>query len=415
MSISNWIASRIRLKGDRQGSGVSIGIAVGGVALCVIIMEITLAVVVGFKDGIRNKLLGFNAEISVLAVPSVGDEHTAAVDVTPQLSNIISRTLENARTEMTVKTPGLLKTDSDFEGAIYIGADPYGDHTFAIENLREGQWPFTHPDSARNEIVISRTMASALGLETGDKVYSTYFVQGDVKMRRHRIAGIYESDFGEYDKTVVYASMAGLQGVLGLDSLQCTSLDIRGIPQDEIAEDAMLLREELVKAYADGCVPGYLTVDTVERSGAMYFNWLSLLDTNVAVIFVLMLAVAGFTLVSCLFILVLERVRMIGVLRALGMRSGDVRRIFLLLAMRVVGIGMIIGNVVGLGFLLLQQHCRLIPLDPEMYFLSYVPVHINIFHFVLLNIGIAVASWLILVLPSRVVSSVRPAEAIQYD
>ena len=120
MSISNWIASRIRLKGDRQGSGVSIGIAVGGVALCVIIMEITLAVVVGFKDGIRNKLLGFNAEISVLAVPSVGDEHAAAIDVTPQLSNIISRTLENARTEMTVKTPGLLKTDSDFEGAIYM-------------------------------------------------------------------------------------------------------------------------------------------------------------------------------------------------------------------------------------------------------------------------------------------------------
>ena len=413
MNISRWIASRLRLRGERRGSGVSIGIAVGGVALCVVIMEITLAVVVGFKEGIRDKLLGFDAEISVLTVPMEGRQEP--LTVTPELLDVVRLTLPEASAEMAVRTPGLLKTDSDFEGAVYLGIDSKGEQEFARGNLKEGVWPFAQPDSARNDIVISRTMANALGLKLDDKVYSTFFVDGDVKMRRHRVAGIYESDFGDYDKTVVYASLEGMQGVLGYDSLQCTRLDIRGVAPERISESASNLRENLVRAYAVGEVPGFLTVDTVERTGALYFNWLALLDTNVAVIFVLMLCVAAFTLISCLFILILERVRMIGVLRALGMKSGAVRRIFILLAMRVVGFGLIIGNVIGLSFLIIQKYFHLIPLDPKMYYLSYVPVHINTLHFVLLNIGIVVAAWLILVVPSRMVASVKPTEAIKFD
>lgn len=415
MNVSEWISARLSLRGGRQGSGAGIVIAVTGVALCVIVMEFTLAVVVGFKDGIRDKLLGFDAEISIEAVADASRGESVYVSDTEEIRQIIYETLAGAQVEKSIRTPGLLKTDSDFEGAMYIAPDPMGDQSFARGNLRRGEWPAWGADSTRNDIVISQTMANALGLNPGDKVFSSYFVEGGVKIRRHRVAGIYESDFGDYDKTVVYASMAGLQSVLGIDSTECTRLDIRGIDPDHITDEALRLRSALVNAYAGGRLPGYLTVDTVERTGAMYFNWLALLDTNVAVVFVLMLCVAAFTLISCLFILILERVRMIGVLRALGMRSGAVRRIFILLTMRVVGIGMLIGNVIGLGSLLVQQYAHLIPLDPEMYYLSYVPVHINWWSMLLLNVGVAAAAWLILVVPSRMAASISPAESIKFD
>lgn len=415
MDVSRWISARLSLRGERRGSGAGIGIAVAGVALCVIVMEFTLAVVVGFKDGIRDKLMGFDAEIFIETVPGVTQGSEAYVQDDDLLRNLIRAAIPEAQIEKSVRTPGLLKTDTDFEGAMYLGIDPLGDQSFARGNLRQGVWPDWTADSTRNDIVMSRTIANALDLGIGDKVYSSYFVDDAVKIRRHRVAGIYESDFGDYDKTVVYASLPGLQGVLGMDSTQCSRLDIRGISPDHITDNALKLRSALVNAYASGHLPGYLTVDTVERTGALYFNWLALLDTNVTVIFVLMLCVSGFTLVSCLFILILERVRMIGVLRALGMRSRAVRRIFILLAMRVVGIGLIIGNILGLGTLIIQQQYHIIPLDPAMYYLSYVPVHINALHMILLNIGVAVASWLILVLPSRMAASISPAESVKFD
>lgn len=415
MNVSRWISTRLSLRGERQGSGAGIGIAVAGVALGVIVMEFTLAVVVGFKDGIRNKLLGFDAEIFIETVPGAAQGAEAFVDDSPTIRGLVTAVIPQAKIEKTVRTPGLLKTDTDFEGAMYLGIDPSGDQTFARGNLREGSWPDWSADSTRNDVVISRTMARTLGLATGDRIYSSFFVDEAVKIRRHRIAGIYESDFGDYDKTMVYASLAGLQGVLGMDSTLCTRLDIRGVAPDKITDEALRLRAALVNAYASGQIPGYLTVDTVERTGALYFNWLALLDTNVTVIFVLMLCVSGFTLISCLFILILERVRMIGVLRALGMRSRAVRRIFILLAMKVVGIGLIIGNIIGIGCLLLQQHYHLIPLDPAMYYLSYVPVHINVLHMIFLNIGVALVSWFILVLPSRMAASINPAESVKFD
>ena len=147
----------------------------------------------------------------------------------------------------------------------------------------------------------------------------------------------------------------------------------------------------------------------------MYFNWLALLDTNVVVIFILMLCVSGFTLISCLFILILERVKTIGILRSFGAKKSMVRRIFIYMAMRVVIIGLIIGNLIGIPLLLLQLHYHIVPLNPEMYYLDTVPVEINIWYLVALNIGVVASAWLILVLPSHLASAIDPAKTVNYD
>ena len=151
------------------------------------------------------------------------------------------------------------------------------------------------------------------------------------------------------------------------------------------------------------------------RSGAMYFNWLSLLDTNVTVIFILMLAVAGFTLVSSLFILILERVRTIGILRAAGASKRLIRSIFIDLGFRLVGRGLVIGNLVGLGFLLIQKYFHVVPLDPDMFYLNSVPVEIVPWQIVALNIGIIFASWLILLIPAGAAADTDPAKAIETE
>lgn len=416
MNLSHYISRRLRLRGSGTGSGVGVLIAVAGVAIAVMVMEFTLAIVVGFKDGIRNKLTGFDAQITV------GAPYDAAAGLQERyyrsdstVEGIVRAHFPEADLRLSLRQPGLLKTDDNFQGVVFLGQSPGSDFDFERANIVEGRWPDFAADSADNLIVLSRPIARMLNLGVGDKVFSTFIFDETVKLRRHTVAALYESNFGEYDNTVVYASLRGLQRVAGIDSLTANRLDIRGLDTDDIAAEAAALQTELIQAVALGELPHHYPVDNIEHTGAMYFTWLALLDTNVVVIFLLMLAVAGLTLVSSLFILILERVPMIGVLRAMGAPKSTVRGIFVDLAMRLVGVGMLIGNVLGIGLLLIQKFTDAIPLDPAMYYLSSVPVEIRPWAFLTLNVGVAVAAWLILVLPARLASGIDPAKAMDYD
>ena len=350
-------------------------------------MEFTLAIVVGFKDGIHSRLMGFDAQITVC--PADGK----TLEASPVLIDAVRKRLPDADIRLSLRQPALLKTDNDFEGLVFLAQSPDADFSFEKSNIVAGDWPDYASDSCDNKIVISVPTAQALGLGVGDRVYSTFFIDGNVKMRRHTIAALFQSNFGEYDKTVAYASLRGIQRVAGLERLQAG----------------------LISDAAAGRLDQYYPVDSVLRTGALYFNWLSLLDTNVTVIFILMLSVAGLTLISSLFILILERVTMIGVLRAMGATKPFIRRIFIDMTMRLAGLGMVIGNVVGIGLLLLQKYTHAVPLDPDMYYLNSVPVEINVWAFVALNIGVAVVTWVILVLPARLASSIDPAKTVKYE
>ena len=425
MNISYWISRHLDMR-RRPGSGSSaaVVIAVAGVALALIVMEFTLAIVVGFKDGIRAKLSGFDAQINVGAPYH---PETASSDETLKVSPGLVGEIEallppSADIRMSLRRPAILKTDSDFHGVVFIAqeavaGDRKADYAFERSNIVEGEWPDYENDSTtRNDIVISRAIASKLGLATGDKVFSTFFVDDAIKVRRSTVRAIYESNFGEYDRNVAYASMPFLRSVCRLDSNECGRLDIRGLSDDTSpAELASELQTALINAAADGRLANLHPVDNIMHTGALYFSWLKLLDTNVAVIFTLMLLVAAFTLVSSLFILILERVRTIGILMAMGATRRQVRRIFVFMALRLVGLGMIIGNVVAIALLLIQKSTGIIPLDPDMYYLASVPVEIRFWQFAALNAGVALASWLILVLPARLASATDPAKSMKYE
>lgn len=411
MNVSLWIARRLRLRGSGS-STVGVVIAVAGVALALVIMQLTVAVVLGFKDGIRSRLMGFDAQITIEAPFNTYGSHFEA---TATLDSLVRAVLPGAELRQAIRQPALLKTDNDFHGLVFLGQSDDSDFSFEKSNITDGSWPAYGVDSCENIIVISRSVADALGLGVGDKVTSTFFIDGSVRMRRHTVGALFASNFGEYDTNIAYASLSSLRKIAGLDSCGVGRLDIRGLSLDEIEPAAARLQDELVNATVNGTLRELYPVTTVFRTGALYFSWLDLLDTNVVVIFVLMLAVSALTLVSSLFILILERVSFIGVLRAIGADKPMVRRIFVDMAMRIVGAGMVAGNIVSLAVMYAQWRWHILPLDPVMYYLDAVPVRFSWWAIIGLNIGVTLVAWLILILPARLASSVDPAKAISYE
>jgi lipoprotein-releasing system permease protein len=419
MKYTLWISRRLRLGGAQGGSSkVGVVIAVTGVALALIIMEFTIAIVLGFKHEIQRKLVGFDAQVTVMPPYNYSTSKCEGfITLTDSLEAVVHEQLPRAELALTMRQPGMLKTDDNFSGVYFLGRSNGKDYSFEKENIVDGQWPDYSDEDNVNKIVISRSTANALKLAVDGKVYACFFINDAIKSRRYVVAGIYESNFGEYDKTVAYASLAAMQSVADADDNQASSLDIWRVSDDPevIVATADTLQDALLAAFQQNKLQDVHPVTNVTATGAIYFNWLSLLNTNVVVIFILMICVAGFTLVSSLFIIILERIRTIGILRSLGASKKAVRQIFINMALRLVGRGMLIGNALGIILLLIQQQTGIIALDPQMYYLKAVPVELSALYFVLLNVGVAFVAWLILIVPSHFASSVDPSNAMRYE
>jgi lipoprotein-releasing system permease protein len=407
------IANRISIGGKNKIAAI---IAVTGVSCAVAVMIITLAVVIGFKSQIREKLHGFTADISILPTYSYTyGEQNKYVEVDSTVNATLAATLPKQKGALVLRQPGILKTDEDYSLLVFTGFD--GNHDFAFErgNMVKGEMPDYSKADSRNDIVISSITSKRLGLDVGDRVTACFFIDDKIKARKYTVSGIFTSNFGDYDKTVCYASLSALQQLCGLDSLGGTSIEFKNVPELTIPKTAEAMQNKFIDVAQESGAQEVYVVDNITRTGIVYINWLKLLDTNVIVIFALMCAVAGITLISSLFILILNSISTIGILRAIGATKHSVRTVFLLVAMRLVGLGMIFGNVFALALIWLQQTYHVMPLDPEMYYLAHVPVEVNVLGIILINIGVAVFAWLTLVLPARFASTISPAKTMRYE
>ena len=412
MNFSLWIAKRIQLtpNGKKQRSpGVTIAIA--GISVSIVVMLLTLAVVSGFQNQIRNKVIGFDSQITVSKyVQDSSDSPLFAYS--DSLSEVMNRALpDGAVVSGQLSSMCLLKTTDDYVGLALVSdkqiVDDYISH-YIIESsdtvLRD-----------EKAVLISAITAKRLNLGVGDKVFAHFFVKGNVKTRRFTVGAIYDTSFGERDKRIAFCSSEILRSVLDAEENQVMNLEITGCNFSDISEVSGNLQESLVQNFYAGNLDEIYQVNNVLATGAAYFGWLDLLDTNVVVIIILMSLVAAFTLISSLFILILERVRMIGVLKSLGAENGAISKIFIFLAMKIVGLGLLIGNTAGLVLIWLQSEFHLLPLNPEAYYLSYVPVEFHLSSWALLNVGAIIVAWLVLILPSMIVSKISPASTIRYE
>lgn len=415
MRFTQWFSRRMPLrKGASDSTSTGVVIAVAGVALALMVMELTLAVVAGFKHEIERKVMGFDGTVTVLPPYDYERGEVAQeMEFTDDLARVIARTFpEDARIVEQMRRHAILKTDSDF---IAVECVAYGEgHSLDFErgNIVRGVYP-----SDETDIMISERMARQLGLDTASRAYLYYIIDGQPKVRRGTVSGVYNSNFGEYDATVVYTGLPMLQGV-GNNHAAIGSVGIEGVGYsgiDRIVDDSRRLQAELVESYRRGEIDGVYQVTNVAERGVVFLSWLSLLDTNVIVIFILMVCVAAFTLISSLFIIILDRVATIGILRSLGASRATVSRIFVNVTLRIVGLGLIIGNVLGLGVILLQKATHFIPLNPEMYYLDSVPVELSWWSVLWLNIGVMAGAWLILILPARLAAHIDPASSMRYE
>lgn len=422
MSVGSFISRKLSLRQGANGNRLapSIIVAIGGIALSFFVMMVSIAVVTGFKNEIARKIMGFDAQVTMTPLGVYYGEPDAKATLSDEVSQIVSEALDKAGVADSVELystfsqTGLLKTDDDFMGVAFQCFDDGYKWEFEKGNLREGILPTI--ENPRG-ITISEEMSRKLHLSVGDRVNAYFFTGAHVRPRKFEVIGIYCSDFGDYDNLVAYAPREALAGMAGYKSAdEGVAIKIRGLRDAKKIENvAQQLQGEFNRAFAMKELEHNYVVSTVYTTGAMYFNWLAMLDTNIVVILVLMGCVSGFMLIACVLILILERVRMVGMLKAIGATNGLIKGVFIRLGVRVVGVGLLIGNCVGWLFVLVQGVWHLLPLDPESYYLSYVPVEMPLTYWLILNVGVGVLSLALMLVPTSVISRLSIVKVLRFE
>jgi lipoprotein-releasing system permease protein len=425
MSLPLFIARRIYGQPNAQHkvSRPAVRIATAGVAVGLVVMIITVAVVLGFKHTIRDKMAGFGSHIRVVNVQNIGTGHELPISVNDTLMQRLKAVSGVRHVERYALTQGILKTDDDFLGVMFKGIGPEYDTSFLQQCVTKGQLPQFYdanpdpstPNSKTNPypLVISRTMADKLRLGIGDLIFA-YFIADHVSRLTFRVDAVYQTNMNRFDDTFCLTSLFVTTRRNGWHGNLCSGAEILVDNFDNIDDTDANVLAELRQNRLDG-QGNVLTSITIQESYPQIFQWLELLDINVWIILGLMIALAGFTMISGLLIIILERTQMIGIMKALGARNSTIRHTFLWLSTFIIGRGLLWGNVIGIGLVLLQQATGIVKLDPQTYYVSEAPMELNIPFILLLNLCTLLACVLVLVGPSYLVSRIHPARSMRYE
>lgn len=414
MSVAFDIAKRIHFDQGVPTDGGSacrvsrpaVKIAIAGIAIGVAVMLITVGIVVGFKEEIRQKVIGFGGHLQVQALVNNQTYELPPICISDSLLDVITSIDGVEHVETFVTKPSIIKSETDFLSVVVKG----------VESVRSDSLD-------EREVLLSRYIADKLQLNVGDEV-PFYFIQTDrdadvfslgaentkVKVRKLTVRDIYETHFSEIDQQMVIAHKSLLQQVSGWDEDMVSALSIDIDDFERLNERYYSLVDHLIGTVDREGTPFY--VQTVEQLNPIIFSWLALLDTNVWVILILIAVVAAFTMISGLLIIILERTQMIGILKAQGLDNRRLRHVFLWIALFLTGQGMIWGNIIGLALCFVQNKWHLIALDPTTYYLEWVPIYLNIPMILLINLGTVVITLLVLLGPSSLVARISPAKAV---
>lgn len=414
MNLSRFIALRIYRNSEpgKQVSRPAVLIALIGVAIGLAVMIITVSVIVGFKSEVRGKVIGFGSDIQITNSDAARSYETRPVVVNDSLVSILSGYPEVKHVQRYSTKPGMIKTAEDFQGMVLKGVGPEFDPAFFREHLVEGELPQFSDTASSNRVIISKALATKLRLKLGDKI-DTYYIQDDIRARRLTIAGIYQTNFSEYDNLFLLTDLNLVNRLNGWQPEQVTGVELQVKDYDKLEDITYEIATDIDNRQDD--LGGVYYVRNIEQLNPQIFAWLDLLDLNVWVILILMIGVAGFTMISGLLIIIIERTNMIGILKALGANNFTIRRTFLWFAVFLIGKGMLWGNAIGLAFCILQSQFGLFKLDPETYYVDTVPVSFNILLFVLINLGTLFASVLMLIGPSFLITKINPASSMRYE
>ena len=394
-------------------SASAVRIATAGVAVGIMVMIISICVTVGFQREIKSRVASLVGHVQVLNTQSLYRTHSTSIQITDSLMWELNRLPGVSNVHRFVLCPGMLKTENAFIGLFFRGVEAGFDKSFIAANIVSGRVPSFLSDSISNDsILVSASTASALQVRAGDRVYA-YFFDNNLRARRFVVSGIFQTNMADFDSKMCFTSMR-------------TAQQLNRWQKDQFSGGEIILKDFSHVEKVSGQVSSmlsrkqddygqYYSSVRVDELFPQIFSWLTLLDTNVVAILILMICVAGVTMISGLLVLILERTRFIGVMKAMGSTNSQLRRIFLYLSSMIVVRGLLLGNVLALFLMALQKWTGLVTLDPASYYISYVPVHFPWTSILIVNIVTFLVCVLSLVVPTLVISHISPAKSIRFE
>lgn len=414
MNTELFIARRIiseRQKGNKISRPI-VTIAVVGIALGIAAMIISTATVTGFKNQIRDKVIGFGSHIQILNYDS-----NTSFETSPINKNIKDQAGLNSirginHVQVYATKAGIIQTGKEIQGVVLKGIDHDFDWTFFEKTLVEGDIFQIHDSVRTNKVIISKHIGDLLHLKTGDS-FLMYFIQDPPRMRKFNISGIYETSFEEFDKLFILSDIKHVQSLNNWNKGQVSGLEISIDRFDDIDNMTWTIRDAV--GYDLSQNGERLQVLSIVEKHPQIFDWLNLQNMNVWIILILIFLVAGFNMVSSLLILILERTNMIGILKALGTKNWSIRKIFLYQSAFLIGNGLFWGNVIGIGLCFLQYKFGIVKLDQSSYYLTEVPINLNIITILTLNFASLFLTLIMLLVPSHLISRISPVKAIRFN
>lgn len=412
--LSFFLAKRLYFHSGttKRVSRPAIQIATAGVAVGIVVMIVSVCVSLGFQTEIRNKMYGLGSHIQVLNRESLYRSESVPIQIDENLLKKLSDVEGVRHVQRFCLKTGMLKTEDTFRGVVFRGVGQEYDCDFLRQYLVEGNLPSFSDTVASQQILLPRKLANQLRVKTGDRLYA-YFIEKSVRARRFNVSGIYQTNLSELDEKLVFTDLYTVHQLTGWDTPQQSGAEI-------LLSDYHLLDEvsERVEACVNHTTDDYgqtYSSPTLPQLYPAMFSWLSLLDTNVWVILILMICVAGFTMVSGLLIIILERTNFIGIMKALGSDNELMQNTFLHFSSFIVLRGMFIGNVIAFLLIFIQQYTGCVHLDPENYYVDSVPVLVDWWYVLLINVCTLILCLLALILPSLLVSRIHPATSIRFE
>lgn len=416
MNIERFIAKRIIFNSgeNNQLSRPIMRVSVLGIALSMTLMILTVAVITGFQKEIRNKLIGFGSHIQISNYDNNESDEPEPVSRNQEFIDDLQENQEISHVQVYATKSGIIKTKNDNEGVVLKGIDSDYNWKFIEQNIVDGKI-FKITDTLSKDIVISKILSDKLGLKVNDKMIIYFLTKKtdslenttyEQRVKTFFISGIFDSGFEDIDKKLVLVDIRQIQKLNYWRPDQIGGFEVQIKNYDKIDEMGIFVDVMAGQGFA---------AQTIKDLNPGVFSWLDLTDVEGAIVIALMLIVAGINMISALLILILERTNMIGILKALGAKNNSIQQIFLYNAAYLIGKGLLWGNILGIGIIIIQKYFGIFPLDPKTYYISAVPVNLNLFYILLLNTGTTICCLLMLVVPSFVVSRITPVKAIRFS
>ena len=404
LNLGLFIANRISFKAERTFSKLIVRIAIAGIMLGLSVMLLAMAVMKGFKSEIRDKVRSFNGDIQVVKYDLNSSYENSPFFLDKSTLTSINK-INNVKSLAPFATkPGIIKANNEVEGVVFKGVDDSYDWNYFKRVIISGSAINFNDKNSGNKILISEQIAKRLSLKVGDS-FLMYFVQESLRKRKFEIAGIYSTGIEEVDKTYVIGNLDLIRKLNKWKDNEIGGYEVR-INDFEFLDASSY-------AVSDLLPPNLKSVSIIDDFPTI-FEWLSLLDINAQVVLILMLLVAVINMISALLIMILEKTHMIGLLKALGESNWGIRKIFLYNAFYLIGLGMFLGNFLGLGLGFIQQQTQFFKLDEASYYMSFVPIQFDMLDIILINAGTIVICLAVLLLPSMLVTKISPVKALTF-